>query len=159
MKLGTHCGPSQVHRRCHSLANVGPFKLIDGAIWATAVGPFNNIEGVIRRRMWPHSKISTVKFGPHCGPSQDHRWCNSPVNVGPFKLIDSAIWATAAGPFKTIDSAIRRRMWAHSRISAVKFGHSLWAQPRPSIAQSAGECGPIQTYRQRNLGNRCGPIQ
>ena len=63
------------------------------------------------------------------------------------------------GPFKTIDSTIRRRMRAHSRISTVKFGPSLWDQPKPPTMQFAGECGPIQTYRRHNLCNRCGPIQ
>ena len=63
------------------------------------------------------------------------------------------------GPFKTIDSTIRRRMRAHSRISTVKFGPSLWDQPKPPTMQFAGDCGPIQTYRWHNLCNRCGPIQ
>jgi hypothetical protein len=50
-------------------------------------------------------------------------------------------------------------MWPHSKISTAKFGHLLWAQPRPSTVQFAGECGPIQTYRRPNLGTHCGPIQ
>jgi hypothetical protein len=110
------CGPTRECRHCYS------------------VGPFRNIDIIIRRRLWADSRTSTLLLG---GPIQYYRYNYSPVVVGPSvnvhiatrlahsgistSLFGDGYWpirecrhCRPVGPFRIIDINIRRRLWAHT---------------------------------------------
>ena len=125
------CGPIRKYRHCYL---VGPLRII----------------GIIScRRLWAHTRMSTLLLG---GPIRYYGHHYSATAVGPYANINIA---ALVGPFRVMDIIFRRWPLAHSQISTsiLQRAHS-----RLSIFLFYGDCRPIHNYRSQYSALDVGPF-